>query len=423
VTATVTQLLPRPERTLILRCGHEQQSRAKAGSTLTCQTCGDRGKITPSIVAAAEAKAAPDPSPPAKQLASSPARLPAARWAPQPIARHQPERDPGPCPQCGTARLWAGRASMTWCQECEALALAPESVRAHSRAAGLQQHRDTSERDADAQGIYQRVEALLDGLDPLLDDKALDASDRGELRWLRDELVKARRDKNSARVAELAGQAADLDLDADEVWEPDVSLDDDDQAEAAATRNASPAQPLAFLATRMPAPHAAPVRRIAPATPGKLSRQPVSLRRKQPRPRNWLVPIPAAPALHPVLLRGDAARTQMQRDAKQITAGLAQAAARGQHITPSQLAEGSGNPWRVPEPGGGPKLVAAELYQLPASGRAGQPGGLRRLLRRGPAITAPGPAAIEGGAAFNWYAQYDAAQAAAWTATAAGRQL
>jgi hypothetical protein len=431
MTATVVPMQPKGKRVLTLRCGHPQESGGRAGSSLTCRTCGDHGKITNAIVRAAEAKATPV-SPPLQQRAAPAAvRPPAGEWAPRPIARQRPDEQPGSCPDCGGPRSWAGRASLARCTQCGTPALAPRTLRAHTSAAGPQQHRDTGERDNDAEDLYQRLEALLDGLDPLLDDRALDADDRGTLKWLKAELIEARRTKNATRVAELAARAAGLDLGDDtepDVWEADDSLDDD-QAEVSEAGSATPAEPLAFLVRTTPAPVVSPFRMPAPdagpfqmpANPARRSRPAARRRKKQPQPQNWLLPRPSAPAVNPLLQRGDAARAQMTRDGNQITAGLADAAARRQHVTPSLLAEGIGNPWRVPEPGGGPKLVAAEFYQLPASRRAAQPAGLRRLLHRGQSVTAPGRLAIEGGAGSDWYAQYDAAQATAWTA-AGGRQ-
>jgi hypothetical protein len=209
-------------RTLTLRCGHGQESRARAGSTLACRTCGQRGKVTRAMVASAEGK--PVAAGPARpRLVPRPAAASGPVWDPPPVPRVVPCADPGTC-GCGTVREWgpAGHATVARCPRCGTWAL-------HPAAAGHgQQLAARGGKQAADEFLYLRAETLTRHIREELAGGELEDDDAGRLRLALDNILRARRDRSSSRLASSEAYLRGLGwLDEAGLWLGDVGEDEE----------------------------------------------------------------------------------------------------------------------------------------------------------------------------------------------------
>ena len=175
------------------RCGEPISTRARAGNTIRCPSCGHAqrlqlpGQISPLGAAGTlSATAAPVPvwdAPSGPQRASITAE---------------------PCERCQEPLYATPRGTWRGCGTC-ASPTTPPAVRtpyARGEAASQRQVKSQAERDLEVLALEDRKGPMLDQLDALACDDKLDTASVRKVGWFREQVESARSD---ARLDELAG--------------------------------------------------------------------------------------------------------------------------------------------------------------------------------------------------------------------------
>jgi hypothetical protein len=186
-----------------LHCPATWTTEPKPGSSSRCPGCGKTRKVT---------STAPTPRTTTTELVQTTGK--SSSWVPAPVASQPLPASPGTCTNCDTTRTFPrnARGTMATCRTCGTWVLPADVIRAHSRAAGDQQHSTTGQRDASHRDLYSRIRTMRSQTRDLLADVDIPEDAKGELEWLLDELEDVRKIRNLGRLGELEDYAATIDL-------------------------------------------------------------------------------------------------------------------------------------------------------------------------------------------------------------------
>lgn len=209
------------------RCSEPISTRARAGNTVRCPSCGYAQRFRPpgqvtTLRAAGTILAAA-----------------ALGWEPPSVPRRE-SRTAEPCPACGEPLYGTPRGTWRACGPCVS-PIIPPAVRtpyARGETASQRQVKSQTERDLEVLALEDRKGPMLDQLDTLADDGKLDTASVRKVGWFRGQVESARSD---ARLDELAALYPRAGIRRRRWWhdEPVAELDsghdgqDDDDSRAA----------------------------------------------------------------------------------------------------------------------------------------------------------------------------------------------
>lgn len=115
------------------------------------------------------------------------------------------------CPLCGEGKVYASpRGTRQVCKACHRLVIPPGVLAPYERGGEVARAaRSQRERDDDAKQTVIMAGEFLRRVTALLNDSKIHPASADLLGWYEEEITEARKDRDAARLAELAGEFAD----------------------------------------------------------------------------------------------------------------------------------------------------------------------------------------------------------------------